>query len=1280
MDWNDPNLKFVDLNGDGFADILLSEDEVFYWYPSLAKGGFGVASSAPKPFDEEKGPALVFADPTQSIFLADMTGDGLTDIVRIRWGGVCYWPNQGYGRFGSKVSMDGAPVIGFRESFDPKRVRLADIDGSGTTDLIYLGSNETIFWFNQAGNSFGPAQVIPQFPDSDSLSTVMAVDLLGIGTACLAWSSGLPGDAGRPLRYIDLMSGKKPHLLTAIDNQMGETTLIQYAPSTKFYLQDKFAGKPWLTRLPFPVQVVERVDVFDLINHNRFVTRYAYHHGHFDGIEREFSGFGMVEEWDTEEFGALQAGGSLPAGDNFNASSNIPPVHTKTWFHTGAYFEGKRLTDGFRKEYFQGDSLAWVPPPTLLPGRITLADGTSPDTLPGATADETREACRALKGSVLRQEIYADDDSAQSQNPYSAVDHAYTVEMLQPALGESDPGLEPPHGVFHTYTRETVSYHYERNPVDPRIEHQITLAVDGFGNVLKSASIGYGRRPGQTDPSLTGPDQACQSRVWVTYSESFLTNLVDEASAYRTPLTCESLGYELTGFKPAAGSFPFTMADFAVGNFAPISTAVEIPYEQTADPSQPQKRLISHSRTLFRSNDMTSPLPLGKLESLALPYQSYKLASTFGMISQAYTNPANPGQITDALNTPFAPEGGYLPDKSTLDGSSPAPHPYAAADGNLWAPSGKEFLSPDSGDGADKESAYARQHFYLPLRFQDPYGNVTTASYDAYDLMLLKIQDALGNLITAGIRDTSGNLTSVGMDYRLLQPWMLMDANRNLATLAFDTLGMVVGTAVMGKPEDSPAQGDSLAGFTAELTDAVIAAHLQNPLTAPGDILQQATTRLVYDLFAFQRTRTDPQPQPNLVYTLTRETHLSDLPAGQATLFQHAFSYSDGLGREIQNKMQAHPGPLDLNDPASPTANPRWIGSGWTLFNNKGEPVRQYEPFFSATHHFEFAFIVGVSPTFFYDPMKRVVATLHPDQTFEKVVFNPWRQANWDMNDTVLVVDPSADPEVGGFFGRIPKSDYWPTWYSQRLPGGNQSSREKAAAVKAAKHANTPSVSHLDSLGRIFLSISDNGSAGKYETRAEFDIEGRQKSVTDSRGNRVMTQTLDMLGNILHQTSVDAGDSWIFHNIAGNPMRSWDNRGYQLRHVYDALHRGTQLFVKTGSGPERLAELSVYGESLPEALSSNLLGRLYQHYDGSGLGTTVRYDFKGNVLQNSRQLLLNYKDEVDWAASPAPAMEPMIYTASCAFDALNRPAMFTTPDGRQVKTVIYSGAYSFRWI
>ena len=183
------------------------------------------------------------------------------------------------------------------------------------------------------------------------------MDLLGNGTACLVWSSPLPGNARRPMRYIDLMGGQKPHLLVRATNNLGAETLVQYAPSTKFYVADKLAGTPWVTRLPFPVHVVEQVETYDYISRNRFVTRYSYHHGYFDGVEREFRGFGRVDQWDTEEFATLTSSTDFPQPANVDAASNVPPVCTKTWFHTGAFFGEAKISKHFEQEYYsEGDS------------------------------------------------------------------------------------------------------------------------------------------------------------------------------------------------------------------------------------------------------------------------------------------------------------------------------------------------------------------------------------------------------------------------------------------------------------------------------------------------------------------------------------------------------------------------------------------------------------------------------------------------------------------------------------------------------------------------------------------------------------------------------------------------------------------------------------------------------------------------------------------------------------------------------------------------------------
>ena len=39
VDWKDPNLRFIDLDGDGHADVLITENDIFTWYQSRASGG-----------------------------------------------------------------------------------------------------------------------------------------------------------------------------------------------------------------------------------------------------------------------------------------------------------------------------------------------------------------------------------------------------------------------------------------------------------------------------------------------------------------------------------------------------------------------------------------------------------------------------------------------------------------------------------------------------------------------------------------------------------------------------------------------------------------------------------------------------------------------------------------------------------------------------------------------------------------------------------------------------------------------------------------------------------------------------------------------------------------------------------------------------------------------------------------------------------------------------------------------------------------------------------------
>jgi hypothetical protein len=140
---------------------------------------------------------------------------------------------------------------------------------------------------------------------------------------------------------------------------------------------------------------------------------------------------------------------------------------------------------------------------------------------------------------------------------------------------------------------------------------------------------------------------------------------------------------------------------------------------------------------------------------------------------------------------------------------------HSEGDSNWWIPSGRSFFSPNEADSPAQELAFAQQHFFLPHRTQDPFGNNSFVKFDAYSILPLHTVDALNN------RTTAENT------YRVMQPFRVTDPNGNRTEIAFDTLGLVVGTAVMGKVSET--KGDSLGDFEANLTDQEQQDFLINP-------------------------------------------------------------------------------------------------------------------------------------------------------------------------------------------------------------------------------------------------------------------------------------------------------------------------------------------------------------------------------------------------------------------------------------------------------------------
>ncbi|MDR1458697.1 MAG: hypothetical protein LBI60_00555, partial [Bacteroidales bacterium] len=358
---DDANLRFMDLSGDGLTDIVISKGNVFDIYFSEGKQGYGNYKRITCSNEAGNAPKILFSDSKRRIFLADMSGDGLTDIVRITNQSIVYYPNMGYGRFGEEVVMSNPPLLDNADRWDARHVFLADVDGTGTTDLLYISKDNIKYYKNLSGNAWEEVTDLPPAIacNHSQQTNIQLTDLLGNGTQCLVVSSNLPTQS-KTMRYWELTNGIKPFLLQEINNNMGGITRMYYASSTKFYIQDKLSGKPWITRLPFPVHVLEKVEIADLVAETLFTNRYAYHHGYYDHTEREFRGFGMVEQWDAEDF--MLRNSAYSAGNNSlrdSVENNLqPPVYTKTWFHTGFFRGRNRISRLYEEEYYQGDTEA----------------------------------------------------------------------------------------------------------------------------------------------------------------------------------------------------------------------------------------------------------------------------------------------------------------------------------------------------------------------------------------------------------------------------------------------------------------------------------------------------------------------------------------------------------------------------------------------------------------------------------------------------------------------------------------------------------------------------------------------------------------------------------------------------------------------------------------------------------------------------------------------------------------------------------------------------------
>ena len=100
----DPDLKLLDLQGGRGSDVMVTSAALEVFLTDPDQGWAQVPAVVPY---GSPVPPLSFGDPRVQI--ADLNGDGLPDLVYMHDGDVRYWPNLGYGRFAGPVTMYNSP-------------------------------------------------------------------------------------------------------------------------------------------------------------------------------------------------------------------------------------------------------------------------------------------------------------------------------------------------------------------------------------------------------------------------------------------------------------------------------------------------------------------------------------------------------------------------------------------------------------------------------------------------------------------------------------------------------------------------------------------------------------------------------------------------------------------------------------------------------------------------------------------------------------------------------------------------------------------------------------------------------------------------------------------------------------------------------------------------------------------------------------------------------------------------------------------------------------------
>ncbi len=353
FDLNDASVRTLDLNNDKRMDFMRTTSGGFIYYinriSSWEEKGIYL-------FGEDEMGDISFADSVDfsdgvHTKLADLNGDRLLDLCRLNLFEntleVTYWPNRGNGAWGTRTEMTGTVDIG---TIPIEDVFIRDLNGDGLADVMTVGYDTVSYWLNRGNNSYSPRFEVASTPEYIKGTTVLQqADINGNGTTDLLWENFDPSAGAYRIQWVDFVGTTKPNLLAVIDNGIGLRTEMEYRPSTEFYIEAMLGSNPWRTRVPFPSWCVSKItkrfglDLDSVPGEDRYVSEFSYHDGYYDAFEKEFRGFAFARKVERGD-DRLSDGG--PASE-----VNSPSLITRFAFHTGlpdsVDNDGDNLTDEF---------------------------------------------------------------------------------------------------------------------------------------------------------------------------------------------------------------------------------------------------------------------------------------------------------------------------------------------------------------------------------------------------------------------------------------------------------------------------------------------------------------------------------------------------------------------------------------------------------------------------------------------------------------------------------------------------------------------------------------------------------------------------------------------------------------------------------------------------------------------------------------------------------------------------------------------------------------------